>query len=72
LDSEIYPEFQLLKPIRNLIRFHKIIFPRTNLTWIGASLLSNYDRLSYKHLSISKDELESEEKSINKILNYYK
>jgi actin-related protein 10 len=64
-----YTEFEELKNLKENIKIHKIIFPRNCLTWIGASILSNYERYNIKNYSITKEDLEN--KSIEKILSYY-
>ncbi len=64
LDKNKEPEsefFELLG-IRNDIKIHKILFPRNNLSWIGCSLLFNLDSLNIKHLTITRDDLENENK----------
>jgi actin-related protein len=62
-------EFIDLKSLHNSnsIKLHKIIFPRNCLTWIGASLISNTEKLNLKPLSILKDDFENFEKEYSSV-----
>lgn len=64
-------EFNELKTLydSNCIKLHKIIFPRNCLTWIGASLISNTDKLNLKPLSILKDDFENFDKEFSSLEN---
>jgi len=55
IDTE---EFENIKQLRNFIKVHKIIFQRNCLTWIGASLISGFEKINFKHLSLAKDDFE--------------
>lgn len=49
-------EFDKLMSIKDDINIHKIIFPRNCLSWIGASLLLNYDNLNFNGREINRKE----------------
>jgi actin-related protein len=63
-------EFEILLPLRNVVRLHKILFPRNCLNWIGLSLISNFDKLNLKHLTLNKEEFTTE--NLNKIFSFFK
>ena len=70
------PEFKLLQPIKSYFRVHKVIFPRNCLNWIGGSILSNFEKLNLNHLTLTKEEMDSEnaanESPLRKIFSYFK
>jgi len=70
------PEFKLLQPIKSYFRVHKVIFPRNCLNWIGASILSNFEKLNLNHLTLTKEDMDSEnaanESPLKKIFSYFK
>jgi hypothetical protein len=61
-------EFEQITTLKDSIRFHKILFPRNCLTWIGASLLANFDKISFKYVGITKEEYEGNHDVLNKLL----
>lgn len=57
-------EFKEIKNLQNFIKIHKVIFPRNCLTWIGASLLSSFEKLNLKQLTINREDFEQTEESL--------
>jgi actin-related protein 10 len=55
LDCE---EFGELKEIKDSIKVHKILFARNCLTWIGASLMSSFEKLNLKQMTIVKEDFD--------------
>ena len=55
-------EFTRLKGIKGDLHVHKIIFPRNILTWVGASLLMNFNDINFAGNEISRNENEEKEK----------
>ncbi len=64
-------EFENIKHLKDLIRVHKVIFPRNCLTWIGASLVTAMDKFNFKHLTINKDHLINSDDSVKRILSNF-
>lgn len=72
-----HPEFKILQPFKSLFKLHKIIFPRNCVTWIGGSLISNFERLNFKHLTLTKEDMDVQEavtteNPLKKIFGYFK
>lgn len=76
IDQTKHSAFSELHLIKNYIKFHKVIFPRNCLTWIGGSLISNYEKISMKNLTITKEDIDNEIQTkispVAKILNNFK
>jgi actin-related protein len=65
-------EFEELTNLKDVLRFHKIIFARNCLTWIGASLLTNFDKTNFKQMGVTKEEYEINSELLDKILKINK
>jgi actin-related protein len=69
-------EFKDLLPLKEFIKIHKAIFPRNCTSWIGASLICNFDKIELQKFAITKEEMDNyltknEPNPINKILAYF-
>lgn len=60
-------EFKKLQFIKEYVNVHKIIFPRNCLCWIGASLITNFEKLNFSGREISKDDQDVLDKDIASI-----
>ena len=60
-------EFERLNKIKNEIKVHKIIFPRNCLSWIGASIVSNFDNINFQNNEIKKDEHDNINREISSL-----
>ena len=49
-------EFNLLGVMKDIVKVHKIIFPRNCLAWIGASLFMNFNSTNISEREIMKDD----------------
>lgn len=50
-------EYSCLLPLKEKVNIHKILFPRNCLSWIGASLISNFEDIKYEGISIHRDDV---------------
>ena len=60
-------EFKKLQFIKEAIKVHKIIFPRNSLTWIGASLIMNFEKLNFTGRQITKDDQNNLDQEVSNI-----
>lgn len=60
-DSEFYE----LQGIRQNIKFHKVLFSRNILSWIGTSILLNLENINNKHLTITREDVENDNQNNN-------
>ena len=60
-------EFKKLFFIKEYVKVHKIIFPRNCLSWIGASLITNFEKLNFSGREVSKDDQDMLDKDIASI-----
>ena len=60
-------EFKKLQFIKDAIKVHKIIFPRNSLTWIGASLIMNFEKLNFTGRQITKDDQNNLDQEVSNI-----
>lgn len=58
-------KYECLKVLKDKINIHKILFPRNCLSWIGGSLLSNLDKITYEHNTIHREEIINREDDEN-------
>jgi len=64
-------EFDDIKVLKDSIKIHKVLFPRNCLTWIGASVLSSFDKFTFKNYTVTKEDLDADEGIIRKKLSPY-
>ena len=60
-------EFKKLATVIESMNMHQIILPRNCLSWIGASLLTNFDKLKYNKQIIKDEETGKLDKEISKL-----
>jgi len=64
-------EFEDIRVLKDIIKLHKILFPRNYLTWIGASILSSFDKFNFKSFTITKEEMDVDDTLFKKKLIPY-
>jgi hypothetical protein len=64
-------EFDNLRVIKDVIHLHKIVFARNCLSWLGSSLLTNYDKINLNKYTITKEMIDIDDIEINKIMKFY-
>lgn len=60
-------EFKKIQFIKDAIKVHKVIFPRNSLTWIGASLIMNFEKLNFSGRQITKDDQGKAEQVVSSV-----